>query len=183
MILCSGSSPEHPQEYSINNFKRAHLLGVWKGAGYNMKNFKGYNYQNFEFIVNGRVIIITAWSTSTRSGFTHQCNSIDFPEVTKSRICYLNRTWECFRYESVLKAFARKLPKSVQASILEQIDNYSEMERIKACKSVEVFSRTFEALSDAGKERIKRIFADGVQDADNAQMVVNMFGALERLGI
>lgn len=148
-----------------------------------MKNFSAYDYKNFEFIVNGKVIIITAWSTNTRNGFTHQCNSIDFPEVTKSRISYLNRTWESFKYESVLKAFARKLPKAVQASILEQINNYSEIERVKACKSVEVFTRTFEALSDAGKERIKRIFAGGVQDADNAQMVVNMFGALEKLGL
>lgn len=151
-----------------------------------MKNFKGYNYQNFEFIVNGQVVIITAWSTSTRNGFTHQCNSVDFPEVTKSRISYLNRTWESFKYENVLKAFARKLPKAVQDIILEQIDNYSEMERVKACKSVEVFTRTFEALSDACKERVKRIFADGIntpEQADTAQTAVNIFGALERLGI
>jgi hypothetical protein len=147
-----------------------------------MKNFKAYDYKNFEFVVDGKIVIITAWRTNTRNGFTHQCNSVDFPEVTKSRICYFNRAWESFEYESVLKAFAGKLPKAVQASILEQIDNYSELERIKACQSVEAFSRSFEALSDKGKESVRRIFADGVQDADSAQMVVNMFGALEALG-
>lgn len=147
-----------------------------------MKNFKAYNYKNFEFVANGKIIIITAWSTNTRNGFTHQCSSVDFPEVTKSRICYLNRAWESFDYESVLKAFARKLPKAVRGSILEQIDNYSELERIKAVQSVEAFARSFEALSDKGKAVVRRIFADGVKDADNAQMVVNMFGALEALG-
>jgi hypothetical protein len=147
-----------------------------------MKNYKAYDYKNFEFVVNGKIVIITAWSTNTRNGFTHQCGSVDFPEVTKSRICYLNRAWESFEYESVLKAFARKLPKSIQTPILEQIDNYSELERIKATQSVEAFSRSFEALSDKGKEVVRRIFADGVQDADSAQMVVNMFGALEALG-
>lgn len=96
-----------------------------------MKNFRAYNHKNFEFVVNGKVVIITAWSTNTRNGFTHQCDSVDFPEVTKSRICYLNRAWESFEYESVLKAFTGKLPKAVQSSILEQIDNYSELERIK----------------------------------------------------
>lgn len=147
-----------------------------------MKNFRAYNHKNFEFVVNGEIVIITAWTTNTRNGFTHQCDSVDLPEVTKSRICYLNRAWEPFEYETVLKAFAGKLPKAVQASILEQIDNYSEIERIKAAKSIEAFSRSFEALSDKGKEAVKRIFADGVQDADSAQMVVNMFGALEALG-
>jgi hypothetical protein len=147
-----------------------------------MKNFKAYDHKTFEFVVNGKIVIFTAWSTNTRNGFTHQCNSVDFPEVTKSRISYFNRAWESFEYESVLKAFAGKLPKAVQASILEQIDNYSELERIKAVRSVEAFSRSFEALSDKGKEAVRRIFADGVQDTDSAQMVVNMFGALEALG-
>ena len=53
-----------------------------------MRNFRAYDHKNFEFVVNGKVIIITAWSTNTRNGFTHQCNSVDFPEVTKAKVTY-----------------------------------------------------------------------------------------------
>lgn len=147
-------------------------------------NHKPYNYKNFEFSVNGEPVIITAWSTNTRNGFTHQCDSIDFPEVTKSRICYINRTWERFDYESVLKSYCSKLPKAIAETILKQINHYAEIEAMKAQQSAEAFARAFERLTDKSKERIKRIFPNGINteaEANNAQMAVNFFGMMEAI--
>ena len=40
---------------------------------------------------------------STRSGFKHIANLCkNGISIAKAKICYLNRTWECFEYESVL---------------------------------------------------------------------------------
>ena len=39
----------------------------------------------------------------TRSGFKHEATLfINGNEIRKTKICYLNRTWERFQYESVL---------------------------------------------------------------------------------
>ena len=41
---------------------------------------------------------------STRSGFKHEATLLNNGyEKTKTKICYLNRTWEHYEYETVLE--------------------------------------------------------------------------------
>ena len=55
------------------------------------------------FNVNDRIAIVCEWK-KTRTAFKHEAVLlIDGIERDKAKICYLNRTWEKYEYESVLK--------------------------------------------------------------------------------
>jgi len=55
------------------------------------------------FKINENVNIVCD-SINTRSGFKHTATLfINGCERENTKICYLNRTWERFQYESVLK--------------------------------------------------------------------------------
>lgn len=57
-------------------------------------------------------------SKDTRSGFKHEANLLrNGYSIAKSKICYLNRTWERFTYESVLNKIIS--------------DNFKEIEKEK----------------------------------------------------
>ena len=149
-----------------------------------MKKFKAFNQQDFICAFeNGRNVILSCFTTKTQNGFTHQCYSSDFPEVTKSRICYCGRTWESFEYETVLRSFVEKLPKPIKAEIVAKIiDKTAEEEHEKTIKQVELFANTFNALSDDSKNRMRRIFADGINTAEHAeiaQQAANIFAVFD----
>lgn len=55
-----------------------------------------------EFKINDSMTAICE-SKNTRNGFKHEATLlINGYEVATSKICYLNRTWEAFEFESVL---------------------------------------------------------------------------------
>jgi len=54
------------------------------------------------FRINKTAEIICDWK-KTRNGFKHEATLlVNGQEHTKTKICYLNRTWESFEYESVI---------------------------------------------------------------------------------
>jgi hypothetical protein len=57
-------------------------------------------YKIFELDKNFSVICAFK---NTRSGFKHEADLLrNGASVYKTKICYLNRTWESFEYESIL---------------------------------------------------------------------------------
>lgn len=49
-------------------------------------------------------------SRDTRSGFAHDCTLFcNGSELVKNSCHYLNRTWECYRYQTVMKGAVRML--------------------------------------------------------------------------
>lgn len=51
----------------------------------------------------GKIIVVCEFE-NTRSGFRHiAVLLINNCERDRAKCCYLNRTWECFQYESVLR--------------------------------------------------------------------------------
>lgn len=51
--------------------------------------------------------VVCNWK-STRSGFKHTANLCkNGYSIYETKICYLNRTWERFEYESILKKIIR----------------------------------------------------------------------------
>ena len=80
-----------------------------------------------EFRVNDKISVICE-SQKTRSGFRHLATLlINGCECEKTKICYLNRTWERFEYESVLEKLVEKagmLTKEEKADFQEYIKKY-----------------------------------------------------------
>lgn len=60
------------------------------------------------FKINERIEIICE-SHDTRSGFKHTANLIlDGSDVESTKVCYLNRTWESYQFQTVAKKIIEK---------------------------------------------------------------------------
>lgn len=63
-----------------------------------------------KFTVNGKEYEFVNSSRNTRSGFAHDTTLfINGAEKTKNTCHYLNRTWECYRYQTVMMGAIREL--------------------------------------------------------------------------
>ena len=86
----------------------------------------------FEFKTNGKTLTFYCEFVRTRSGFKHICrvvNDSTFENLLQCKICYLNRTWEYFEFQSVLLKAVEKLLKNKDITkeeaqqLKEQIQN------------------------------------------------------------
>ncbi len=60
------------------------------------------------FQINDEAVIVCDWK-KTRTAFKHEATLlVKGQEVDKTKICYLNRTWESFEFESVIKKLLDK---------------------------------------------------------------------------
>ena len=56
--------------------------------------------------------IYTCWTSKTSQGFAHNCIITDAEtgeELARTKVNYLNRTWESYRYQSAMKRAQSKL--------------------------------------------------------------------------
>lgn len=71
------------------------------------------------------LIKVNAWTYATRNSWGHKCHvatKIDnVYGCEDSKIVYYNRTWENYRFQSVIHETLRKL--NVSDNIIERIDN------------------------------------------------------------
>jgi hypothetical protein len=117
---------------------------------------KQRDIQYFTAKVNGEEITFRCHTTWTRNGFCHTAHYTGWDySITDSKIPYLNRTWERFTYESVLKRAIDKLPTDVRQQVYDQIiDHKAAEEEKKAEEQVEAFKRLHDSLSPENKERL-----------------------------
>ena len=154
-----------------------------------MKLFTAYNEKNFICnLSNGETIILQCYSTNTRNGFTHQCFCLDFPNITKSRISYFNRTWEAFEYESVLSAYIDKLPANIRDEARDIVINGGAKKAKEAVEAFDAklnaFRNDFAALSDNRKEFIKELYPNDINsitEAENVMQTAKIFNVLDAI--
>lgn len=77
------------------------------------------------FKINQDIEVVCEWK-KTRNGFKHEATLlVNGIEKDKTKICYLNRTWERYEYESVLKKLindTKELSEDVKKVCLEFIN-------------------------------------------------------------
>ena len=117
---------------------------------------KQYDIQHFTAKVNGEEITFRCYTTDTRSGFCHTAHLMGWKyDITDTKVSYYNRTWERFRYESVLSRAIDKLPSDIQQAVRGQIiDGKAAEEEKKAEDDFNAFKSLHESLSDENKERL-----------------------------
>lgn len=139
---------------------------------------KIYNQQTFTFTVNGEPVAIYCNTTHVPSGFLQHAYLCGFGrDFEHSRIKYINRTWESFNYECVLKAAAAKLKKTEREALLLEIETYSNNEREKYNKLCAAFERNFKALSTEQKNFIKE-HTPHIETESQARAVAGVVGCL-----
>lgn len=139
---------------------------------------KIYNKQTFTFLVNGAPVSIYCDTTYTPTGFLHHAYLCGFGrDFEHSRIKYINRTWESFNYECVLKAAAAKLKKADREALMLEIETYSNNEREKYKKLCAAFERNYKALSTEQKDFLQE-HTPHIETKDQARTVAAVVGCM-----
>ena len=119
---------------------------------------KFYGKTTFTAEVNGTKYVINCYTQDTNYGFRHVAfldNPDRYYETQLAKACYYNRTWERFRYETVLKNAIEKLPKADQQGLYDiLIEKKSQAEHEQAEKEIAQFKALYDKTSDTFKERI-----------------------------
>jgi hypothetical protein len=139
---------------------------------------KFYNQKSFAAeLSNGDTLYLHCSTQKTRYGFRHVCDFRRPGEYsyTRAKCCYYNRTWESFRYESVLKEAARKMQPEHAAAVRAMIEQESAKERAAAEKMLNDFKT---AWNNAPAE-IKQVIADGpaIQSPEHAALATGILQA------
>lgn len=115
-----------------------------------------YNKQTFTFTVNGEQVAIYCNTTHVPTGFCHHAFLWGLGrEGEHTRTKYINRTWESFDYESVLKAAAAKLKKADREALLIEIERHGNKEHEKCNNFLSAFESTYKCLSTDQKNFLR----------------------------
>ena len=145
-----------------------------------------YGRQVFRAEVNGEQFTFTCYGQGTSYGFRHIC-CLGYSDTTVARYvkddiiakaCYYNRTYESFKYETVLRKAINNLDvtdevkKQLRAIIIDKTAQ-EEHERCEA--QVKAFETLWNGLSDENKEHIRNgVGENGLQSEEQANMVMGV---------
>ena len=145
-----------------------------------------YGRQVFRAEVNGKEFIFTCYGQGTSYGFRHICCE-GFSDTTVARYvkddiiakaCYYNRTWESFKYETVLRKGIENLYESdeVKAKLKAiLIDKTAQDEHDRAEQQVKTFENLWNGLNEKNKEHIRNGLGDNlIQTEEQAHAVMGI---------
>lgn len=129
--------------------------------------------QQFRFTtLNGEDILINCWTYSYSRGWGHRACLVYVGDRfinAEKRITYYNRTWEAFKYESMLnKMIYTYFNKADQKFLNMQVKAIADNEAAQAEAWFNSFVKKYNALSDSTKEKIKNsdILLNSKDEAD-----------------
>ena len=135
---------------------------------------KKYNHECFVAKIDGREYSFKCWTTSNPNGFCHYCYTWEYGN---SRCVYNNRTWERFRYESVLSAAIDKFPKAMREELREQIiERRQREEHEKAEAFLGGFQRLYNGLNDENKKRMAEF--PQIESESDARMAMGVMAMM-----
>jgi hypothetical protein len=143
--------------------------------------YKFYGHETFRVTLqDGTEYGFRCAAQNTRYGFRHVVDVLDGyarPVVHKSHP-YYNRTWERFRYESVMLDAIRTMPEDVQQELRAWIDRIARGEREEAERQVQEFKQEFDKLPDGMKDAVRQMPLETEEDADRMQAAVKMYNII-----
>lgn len=131
------------------------------------------NMQQFRFTtLNGEDVLINCWTYSYSRGWGHRACLVYVGDRfinAEKRITYYNRTWEAFKYESMLnKMIYSYFNKADQKFLKMQVQAIADNEAAQAEAWFNSFVKKYNALSDSTKEKIKNsdVLLNSKEEAD-----------------
>lgn len=108
------------------------------------------------FNINDKISIVCEWK-KTRTAFKHEATLMfNGIEQEKTKICYLNRTWESYEYQSVMFQLIRKsnvLTAEEKQLCNEYIKNYRDGSADSLFKMVGLVAKMGDVLCQNQKEK------------------------------
>jgi hypothetical protein len=142
---------------------------------------KFYGKQTFTATVNGNTYVINCYAQDTNYGFRHVAfldNPDRYYETQLAKACYYNRTWESFRYETVLKSAIEKLPKADQEGLYNILIKKTAQEEHERCeKEFQAFEALFNKTSDTFKQAVAN--SNLIMNSDEDVSMVKSLMALD----
>jgi hypothetical protein len=137
----------------------------------------------FTATIDGKDYTFGCHTTDTRNGFCHTC--YDYTHDKTSKVSYLNRTWESFEYETVLRRAIEKCPKALREELTNQLILHKRAEEHERCEKE--FER-FKSLHDGLTDKQKQLLAEqppmqSQADVDRTIGVMAMMNMFNVLGV
>lgn len=155
--------------------------------------YKLYGRQVFRATVNGTEYNFTCYGQGTAYGFRHIC-TLGFNDTTVcayvkgdiiAKACYYNRTWERFKYETVLARGIENLdePKEVKEELHAiLIDGKAQEEHEKCEQQVKAFENLWNGLNEKNKEHIRNGLGEqGLVSEEQANAVMGIMTVMNLL--
>lgn len=107
--------------------------------------------QYFAFTFDGKNYEARCTSRNTRNGFAHDCTVRDenYNDITEATCYYLNRTWECYRFESVLHSAIYKMAEEEAEEAVALWKKVYGKSRISKAMRAKVTALAWEAKENA----------------------------------
>lgn len=157
-----------------------------------------YGREYFETDVNGKHFSFTCYSQGTSYGFRHICtlgyNNTTVCKYIKddiiARASYCNRTWERFRYETVLRQAIENLDETREVKqelhdILIEGKHKEIHEQVE--KDLKEFETLWNGLSEKNKEHVQNGLGDNLiqtkEQADGVIGIMKLMTAFQTLGV
>lgn len=139
---------------------------------------KRYGQETFRCENNGVAIQFNCYTTNTRNGFCHHavCSWND----AHTRLSYSNRTWERFRYETVLLYAIKKLPKEMQEFVKSVIiDGKAEQARQEAESFISAFKREYNKATPQMKKALEKVNIQTPEQAKQVLAITSVFNLMQ----
>ena len=155
--------------------------------------YKLYGRQVFRAELKDEKFTFTCYSQSTSYGFRHICclgySDTDVAKYVRediiARVSWSNRTWERFKYETVLRKGIDNLYESdeVKQELKDiLIEKKAQAEHEECERQVKAFETLWNGLSDKNKEHIRNgVGENGIQTEEQANMVMGVMQAMTLL--
>ncbi len=87
--------------------------------------------KSFVFKINGRGVVIANYFNSYNYGFSHTSRlSVDGRDLSENVVGYINRTWECFNYQTSALGAVSKAIDSRKEAIKRAYKNSNGIQRV-----------------------------------------------------
>jgi len=108
-----------------------------------------------KFKINNKLDIVCEVK-KTRNGFKHEATLLENGnEIDKTKICYLNRTWERFTFESVIEELLDKtgiLKEKARTNFLNRISGIEEEKTSQQFKTISSIAKLGEVFCAGNKK-------------------------------
>ena len=149
-----------------------------------------YGRQVFRATVNGQDYTFTCYGQGTSYGFRHIC-TLGYNDTTVAKYVrddiiakatYYNRTWESFKYETVLRKGIENLnaDKDTKAKLKAiLIDKTAQDEHERCEQELKTFENLWNGLNDKNKEHIRNGLGDNlIQSEEQAHAVMGIMALM-----
>ena len=142
-----------------------------------------YSQKVFTATIDGKDYTFGCHTTDTRNGFCHTC--YDYAHDKTSKVSYINRTWERFKYETVLRRAIEKCPKRLQQPLTDILINKKSQEIHEQCeRDVQRFKELHDGLTDKQKQLLaEQPPMQSQEDVDRTMGIMAVMNMFNMLGV